>query len=302
VFNTTPNATSTTPCLSDPGARFASGSIWQSGGAPAIDPQGSVYFATGNGIFGPVITAGFPISGNFGNSVLKVVADPSSTRGAPNVNGWGFKAADYFTPFNQDVLESIDLDLGSGGVVLLNDQPTSGKTTVVSAGKSGKIYVLDSANIGKFHVGDDSQIRQSLPGATRAVFSTPSVFNNRLYYWSMRDVTKGFPFSGGMISISSPPLLGTLTLSRGATTSISSNGAADGIVWAIQTDSYNPVVAGGHATLHALAADDLHELYNSDKVATDMPGGAIKFTVPTVANGKVYVGTQSTLDVFGLKN
>jgi hypothetical protein len=298
VFNTTPNSTSSSPCL--PG-KFAAGSIWQSGGAPAIDASGALYFATGNGFFDAVNPAGFPASGNYGNSVLKLVADPSSTPAAPNMNGWGFKVDTFFTPFNQQLLEDADTDLGSGGVVLLNDQPATGQTTLVANGKPGTIYVLDPTNMGKFHAGDDSQIRQSLPRATGAVFGMPAVFNDTIYYGAMRDFMKAFSIKGGKISTAGPPVQGALFQFPGATPSISSNDTAEGIVWALRTESYATI--GGHATLHAFAADDLREIYNSNNAGTrDLPGGAVKFAVPTVVNGKVYVGTQSSLDVYGLLN
>ncbi len=295
VFCTTPNATSSRTCLPDD---FAAGGIWQSGGAPAIDAAGAIYFSTGNGVFDPLDAMGFPRSGDYGDSVLKLVAD-ASTAAAPNVGGWGLKVADYFTPFDQNTMEERDADLGSGGVVLVNDQPVPGKQIVLAAGKEGTIYVLDSANMGKFHAGDNSQILQSLPAATHAVFGTPAVFQGRVYYLASRDMLKAFQIKSGMLSPWNPTQQNQVFQFPGATVSISSQGAAHGIVWALRTDSYSTV--GGHVSLYAFGADDLKPLYNSDATPNQgLPGGAVKFAVPTVANGKVYFGTQSTLEVFGL--
>lgn len=298
MFNTTPNA------VSPDSNHLAAGGLWMSGAPPAIDAQGTLYFATGNGIFDTAFDAGgFPNRGDYGNSVLKVTPDPTSTPTHPNINGWGLKIADYFTPHNQAVLEVIDGDLGSGGVLLLPDQPAPRPHLLVAAGKEGTIYLLDRDQMGKFHQGNDDQIVQSLPKAVGGahmprLYSSPAFFNNRVYYQGVDDVLKAFEIQNGKLS-AAPVMTGKpRNPFRGGTPSISANGNAAGIVWTIS--STDPLQSP--AILRAYDANDLStELYNSDTAGThDQPGGAVKFSVPTIANGKVYVGTQFGLAVFGL--
>ncbi|MCA1686572.1 MAG: hypothetical protein LC745_11485, partial [Planctomycetia bacterium] len=260
---------------------LAAGGIWQSGGAPASDGRGAMFFMTGNGQFDPARM-------NFGDSLLKV-----ST-------GRGLNLLDSFTPFNQALLESNDLDLGSGGVLLLPDQPAPAPKPrlLVAAGKTGTIYVLDRDDLGKFHPGDDSQVVQALPRAIGGSFGTPAYFNNRVYYLAQTDVLKAFEVKGGKLS-EAPVSKATQVFGfPGATPSVSANGSEGGVVWVVQT-SRNFAV---RAVLRAYDANDLtDELYDSDRNGTrDQLGGAVKYAVPTVANGKVYVGTQTNFTAFGL--
>ncbi|HWX23150.1 MAG TPA: hypothetical protein VN578_24875 [Candidatus Binatia bacterium] len=164
VFNTTPNATSG-------GSGLAGGGVWQGGAAPAADAQGALYFATGNGVFDTSFNAGgFPNQADFGDSVLKLVGDTASSAANPNANGWGLKAGDFFTPHDQATLESGDTDLGSGGVLVLPDQPAQPTHLMVQAGKGKTIYLLNRDQLGKFHAGDDSQIVQPLVGVIQGVW------------------------------------------------------------------------------------------------------------------------------------
>ncbi len=294
VFNTTPNAVSMP--VTPPGG-LAGGGVWQAGGAPAADDQGALYFTTGNGMFSPA-------QENFGDSVLKL-----------SLRNGNLTLADFFTPFDQAEREDQDTDLGSGGVLLLPDQPAPHPHLLVTAGKGRKlgstIYLLDRDNLGKFHPGSDSQIVQSLPGAIglkgpagdtgdNGAFCTPAYFNNRVYYLGTGDVLKAFEVKGGKLS--DAPVSGNQIFpGPGATPSISANGSSNGIVWVLQSFKFPP---GNHrpAVLHAYDASDLtNELYNSNMAGTrDQLGANVKFTVPTVANGRVYVGTQSAVTVFGL--
>ena len=270
VFNTTPNG--------------GLGGIWQAGGGPAADTSGNIYFITGNGTFDGSTNQ------DYGDSFVKL----STTN--------GLAVADFFTPNNQSALESADLDLGSGGAVALPDE-AGGTTTnlhlLVGAGKEGTIYLIRRDNLGHFHPGSDSQIKQSIVSAIGGSFDTPAYFNKTVYYLGAGDVLKAFKISGGTITTTPASQSSTSFGFPGATPSVSANGADNAIVWAIQSDAYG---SSGPAVLHAYNATNVSlELYTSSASGTrDVPGPAVKFTVPTIANGKVYVGAQYALAVFGL--
>ncbi len=264
------------------------GGIWQSGAGLAGDSRFNIFFATANGTF----------DGNlggidFGDSIVRL-APPSQNL---------LHAADYFTPYNQEELSGYDLDLGSGGVLLLPDQPEGSayKHLLIQSGKEGSIYVVNRESMGGYNPNDNSQIVQFLPYAVGGMFAMPAWWNNSVYFGGSGDAIKQFAFT---------PSTGTISLSPvsqapygfgypGTTPVISASGNSNAILWAIQTDAY---YYKGPAVLHAFDATNLgNELYNSGQVAArDFAGAAVKFTVPVVANGRVYVGTGGQLDVYGL--
>lgn len=267
VFNTTPNG--------------ALAGIWQSGGGPACDTNGNIFVMTGNGTFDG------PAYNDYGDSFLKL----SSTN--------GLQLADYFTPFNQDALSSVDQDLGSGGPVLLPDSVGSvaHPHLLVGCGKEGKIYLLDRDNMGQFNPTNDSQIVQELPNAVGGTWSLPAYFNNTLYYLGSFDVLNAFNVSQAIISTPPSSSGSTVFSFPGATPSVSANGTNNAIVWVIQAGTSG---ISGPGVLRAYNATNVAlELYNSHSAGED-PGLAVKFAVPTVANGKVYVCGQYTLAVYGL--
>jgi uncharacterized repeat protein (TIGR03806 family) len=262
------------------------GGIWQAGNGPAADTNGNLYFITGNGTFST--NSSNNGSNNFGDSYLKLATTN------------GFTVIDYFTPYNQASLESADVDLGSSGLLLLPDLvgTVAHPRLLVGAGKEGRIYLLDRDNMGKYRAGADTQILQSLPGAMGAAFDTPAYFNRRLYFVGSGDYLKSYAISNGLII--TPPVTSPTTYGfPGATASVSANGTNNGIVWALDNSAWG---SGGPAVLHAYNATNVaQELYNSNQAGSrDKPAGAVKFTVPTIANGKVYVGGQYALSVYGL--
>jgi hypothetical protein len=168
------------------------------------------------------------------------------------------------------------------------------KHLAVGAGKDGNIYVVDRDNMGKFDP-TKNNIYQQLSSAIGAEFGMPAYFNNTVYYGGVSDRLKAFTVSNAKLGSTPASQTGNSFGYPGTTPSVSSNGTANGIVWAAENTS--------PAVLHAYDATNLaHELYNSNQASggRDQFGAGNKFIVPTVANGKVYVGTTNGVGVFGL--
>jgi uncharacterized repeat protein (TIGR01451 family) len=262
--------------------------MWGAGAGPAMDSAGNLYVLTGNGTFDPMLNiAGLPSMADYGNAFVKM-----STSGASLI------VADYFTMSNTQSESSGDQDLGSGGLVLLpplNDTQGHPRSLAVGAGKDAHIYVVDRNNLGKFNTATNA-IYQDLQGAlSGSVFSTPAWFNGKLYYGAVGDKLKAFTFTAGAFPSAPSSQTATGFGFPGTTPSISANGTSNAIAWAAEN--------AGTAVLHAYDATDLSkELYNSNQAANsrDHFGSGNKFIVPTVVNGKVYVGTTNGVGVFGL--
>jgi uncharacterized repeat protein (TIGR03806 family) len=277
VFNTTPNAS-----VANFGANAGEGALWMGGNGLCVDANTNLYFETANGSFSANTNGG-----DYSDSFVRL-----STSN-------GLAVADYFTPYYQLSLANADEDLGSGGPILLPASVGSAAHTnlIVGAGKEGKIHLVDRDNMGKYNASSD-QIVQEVPNAIGSAFSTPAYFNYQIYYQGSGDVTKGFFISNAVIS-GTPVSQATTSFSAlGGTPSVSANGTNNGIVWTIQSDAFG---SSGPAVLHAYNATNLAlELYNSSQnLARDNPGGAIQMTTPTVVNGKVFIGAEYALSIFG---
>jgi hypothetical protein len=256
--------------------------IWMSGSGPAASPESpDVYVSTGNGTFDA--NTGGP---DYGDSVLRL---------APGLSQ--LASADYFTPSNQQYLQANDLDLGSAGVVLLPDQASGPPHLLVTSSKQGTIYLIDRDDMGGYNPSGDT-IVQEFSGAVQAMFSTPSFWNGTMYTAGVSDTLKAFALSGGRFDQVPVSQSSVQFPYPGATTSVSSNGSSNGIVWAIQGGA-----GATAAILYAFDAGDLsNQLYDANQnPARDLGSGKfVKFAVPTVAAGKVYIGTTSELDAYGL--
>jgi hypothetical protein len=269
---------------------FGSGNqaaIWQSGGGPAVDSSGNVYVETANGTF-DADTGGI----NYGDSALKLSATGS--------------VLDYFTPSNQATLNSNDVDLGSAGPIVLPDSLRSVAPLhlLLVTGKPGILFLLDRDNLGIFHSGGDQAVQEVnvSPNSTQIIgglFPQPAYWNGNLYTAAVADPLKRYTIS----SSANPPISVLQSQSshtfdqRGATPAVSANGPNNGIVWLLDISAY----PGGPAVLYAYDATNVTTpLYSSPSSGSGAAGNAVKFTVPTVANGKVYVGGQGVLTVFGL--
>jgi hypothetical protein len=258
--------------------------VWMSGAGVAADSAGNLYFSTGNGTFDA--NRG---GANYGMTLLKV-----------QPNGSTFTVVDYFTPFNEAPLSNRDLDLSSGGVLLLPDQAGSDPHEILSDFKRPSIFLVDRDNMGKFN-SSGNRIVQTVTGAPQGYWSSPAYWNGRVYMAGVSDSLRLYTVSNGRLSSRSASHSSTTFGYPGSTVSISSNGTSNGIVWAIEDPTGNPS-GGAPAVLHAYDATNVAtELYNSNQAGTrDVPGPAVKFAVPTVVNGKVYVGTQTELNIYGL--
>jgi hypothetical protein len=262
------------------------GGVWQSGGGLASDGA-YLFFATGNG------TWDGPKHGkDFSDSVMK---GPAISPRPPH-------PFDYFTPYNQATLSGQDADVGSGGVLLLPDQGEGSphRHLLIQVGKSGSIYMINRDHMGNFNPSDNHQIVQDMENAIGGLWSTPAWWNNYVYFGGSSDYLRQYSFdpSTGLLSTSAVAT-GAFSGYPGPTPSISADGNNNAIVWTIQTDNYG---SNGQAILHAFDANDVAtELYNSNQnKSRDQPGISVKFTVPTVVNGKVYVPTAKQVSVYGL--
>lgn len=255
------------------------GGIWQSAGGPSAGPDGSIFLQTGNGTFDANTTGG----ADFGDSFLRL--SPTA----------GLSVADYFTPDDQSTLQSMDLDVGSGAGLIPPKQNGSFPDEIIGAGKQGIIYVVNQNNMGKFNATRNNVI-QTVTGSSSGYWGSPAYFNNAVYYSGVSDFLARYTLTNGLLS-PTPVSESPTKFNLGSTPSISANGSTNGIVWAVDKG-----VGSNAAVLHAYNASNVSdELYHSNQnVSRDNLGQGITFSVPTVVNGKVYVGTKTSLVVYGL--
>jgi hypothetical protein len=292
IFNTAPNTTG--------------GGVWGSGNGLVADPSGNIYAAIGDTLF-DANTGGV----DYGDSLLKLDG---------NLN-----VIDYFTPNDQACRRLNDLDLGSAGPMALPTQAGNTPDEVLIAGKGGspcdsgpvtsRMYLVNQDSLGKYNTTQDQAIEEVV-GSARGYWSSPAYWQgaNAAYVYSAGvteeggngDYLKLYTVTNGLLS-TTPTSQSSNIFPVGATPSVSSNGTSNGIVWAIERPSALGVQPGAtSAILYAYDATNLSNmLYNSasatsNGVLRDRGGCANKFAVPTIANGKVYVGTQNELDIFGL--
>jgi hypothetical protein len=266
VFNTTPDVKE-------------GGSVWQSGAGLAGDSLGNVYFATAAlGDF-DASTGGM----DFGDSVMKL-----------NLSGGTLTWVDYFTPSDQNFLNTADLDLGAGGVVLLPDQTGSNPHLLLAAGKEGVIYLVNRDNMGQFNQSLDNVV-QELPTALGQIYSIPVYWNGTVYYVGTQNhPMQAYSLSNGMLS-TSPVAQSVLFNDRGLP-ELSANGTTNGIIWLLRGPSTNV------PWLTAFNAANLAITYSSNQAGgnRDTLDPVAHFATPTIANGRVYVGTTARLAVYGL--
>ncbi len=274
--------------------------VWGGGSGLAADvpsgkPYGRIFVATGNGTY-DAIAPTYTNAMDYGDSILKL----DLNNGIPTMNSGGTVVGDEFTPHNQANLNNADEDQGSGGTVLLPNN------MLAQVGKSGIIYVLNRESLGGYNPNNTKD-----PGEAAnvgGVWGAPAYWNGHLYVWGQSDNLKAFSYANGALSSnptstsheSASPTSGTYS----PTPAISANGSSNGIVWSLVTDNAQNQ---GRAILYAHDASNVANLLYSSGVTgsesnynRDNPGLSVKFVVPTVINGKVYVGTETQLSIFGL--
>jgi PQQ-like domain len=273
-----------------PNSGGAGPAIWMSGGGPAADSSGNIYLLTANGAFETTLDAnGFPSGGDYGNSFLKL-----STAGGT------LSVADYFAMSNAVGESDNDQDLGSGGILLLPDLTDSGGAVhhlAIGAGKDSNLYVVDRDSMGKFSPTVNNIWQQLSNVLPNGIWSTPAYFNGVVYYGSVDSALVAFPIVAARLASTRSSSTSTNFTYPGTSPAVSANGTANGIVWAHENAS--------PAVLHAYDASNLaHELYNSSQAANgrDQFGAGNKFITPAIADGKVFVGAQNGVAVFGLLN
>jgi hypothetical protein len=265
------------------------GAFWSAGGGIAGDSSGSIYILSGNGTFDTTVNAnGFPTKNDFGNGFLRLT------------NSSGLAVADFFETFNTVTQSNGDTDLGSGGAMVLPDMTDATNTVrhlAIGAGKDGNIYLVDRTNMGKWNstTMDNSNAYQALTGALDGgEWAVPAYFNGTVYYGSVADPLEAFSFTQARLNAMFSSKTSENFSYPGTSPSVSANGTSNAIVWAIENGS-----SGG--VLHAYDATNLAtEFYNSSTVPADAFVDN-KFVTPTIANGKVYLGTNNSVVVFGLK-
>lgn len=264
IFNTSPNQT-------------RGASIWQGGAGLAADDAGNVFFITANGTFNANMGGS-----DFGDSFMKLGAS-------------SLTLSDYFTPYDQANMSANDLDLGSGGVMLISDPSWPNPHEAIGAGKTGTLYVVSRDSMGHYQSNSNSQIPQSLQSVVNEVDGTPAYWNNTVFFAPDHGPAVAYVLSNGLLPSSGVASAQTQPIIPVGGPVVSANGNSNGIVWLVRA------FGATASQLSAFDAVRMVEIYNTTQTGTrDTLGTAAHFVVPTVANGKVFVGTQTQLLVYGL--
>jgi hypothetical protein len=259
------------------------GAIWGAGNGPALDANGNIYVETANGTFDGI--------SNFSDSVVKL--SPSGT------------ILDFFTPYDQGVMQQNGINLGSSGPIILPDSAGSAANphAMIATGKEGVVYLLDQTNLGGYNSTSNQDLGEVTVGLNTSqteggFFGQPAYWNGNIYTVVVGDSLRQYPISNGAISSVSASNSSNAFTYRGATPAVSASGTTNGIVWVADIAGS---ATGGAVILDAYDATNVAtQVYSSPSTGTGAAAVATKFTVPVVANGKAYVGGQLAFTVFGL--
>jgi hypothetical protein len=289
IYNTAPDSTESTGAA-----------IWMAGSGPAADTGGNIFFSSANG---PFNVTGLPPTAphdNFGDTLVKLTSS--------------LTVGDFFTPADQSMLDSGDLDLGSGGVLLLPAAAGSAAhpNLAIASDKESNLYLVDRDGMGQYNGVTNTNVQtvtvnSTGGGITTGFFSTASYWNGNVYAGAVGDNVKRYPISNALLATSPATQTTDSYAYPGVNVVISAagSGATAGIAWALDTNASGTATGGagasGPAILRAYDATALGAaLWSSTALSTDQAGNAVKFIVPTVANGKVYVVGTNQLTVYGL--
>ena len=253
--------------------------IWLADTGPAVDSEGNLYLPTGNGTFDA--TSG---GRDYGDSVIKL-------------DGSSLAVRDYFTPFDQADILAGDSDVGSSGPTVLPDQPGPHPHLLLQPTKHSVLYVIDRDEMGKFHTGSDAipqRIKMAGPGLGAMAY-----WNGHAYFAASNDYLHDYAIKNGRLAVAASSSM--KFADPGATPSISADGKKNAIVWAISTKTWNGPDTKP-AVLYAFDANKLGEpIYTSEQNSQrDRAAMATRFVIPVVVNGRVYFGTRSEVEVYGL--
>lgn len=258
--------------------------IWMSGGAPAADASNNLYVITGNGGFDA--TSSSAPNNDYGDSLLQLVPTATPT---PHL-----RVSQYFAPSDQLADSQNDKDFGAGGAALLADLPAGNTVThaLIAGGKDHDLYILNRDMLGG--LGDQGAVQEIDMGS--AIFATAAFWNNSFYISTIGTALRAYKLNPTTVQFT----LGSSSAHSygfpGSTPSVSASSASqNGIVWSIDSNHYCTLnsPACGPAVLYAHDASNLaSELWDSSQVAGDAAGNGVKFTVPTIANGAVFIGTR----------
>ena len=253
--------------------------IWLADTGPAVDAEGNLFVPTGNGTFDAA-------SGgrDYADSVLKL-------------DGASLAVRDYFTPHDQDRISNADADVGSSGPTLLPDQPGPHRHLLLQPTKDSTIYVIDRDNMGKYNRAGDALVEIiRMPGGG---YGAMSYWNGHAFFAASDDHLRDYTLEKGQLEVHSASAM--KFANPGATPSVSADGKRNAIVWAIATKTWNGPDTKA-AVLYAFDATKLGApLYTSEQnSARDRAGMAARFVIPVVVNGRVYFGTRTAVEVYGL--
>lgn len=261
----------------------AESGIWLSDTGPAADRPGNVYVVTGNGSFDANVRGGC----DYGDTVLKL-----------RLQANGLEVESYFTPADQEHLNSTDGDLGSGGPLLLPEDSHGNSGGLVFGGKAGVAYVVNPQHMGGLQPPSDPNAEKI--HISNGIYSAPAYWNGHLYYYASEDALKEFTVSNGRLSDVPLHLSVSKSAFSGGTPTVSASGNTNGIVWIIESRAWNR--GGTNAVLKAFDALNVQrQLYSSDQNGNrDGAGEAVRFAIPTVVNGRVYFGVKKAVEIYGL--
>ena len=257
------------------------GGIWASDTGIAADKDGNVYAATGNGLFDAARGGR-----NYGDTLLKL-----------HLQGSDVAVKDYFTPFNAEQLNADDNDLGSGGPMLLPDQQGANPHLAIVGGKAPLLYVVDRDRMGEYRPDSNGHALQTIP-MKGGIYGSAAYWNHHVYVLSDGDALRDYEVKDGKLAFIGSSLFSLKD--HAATPAVSANGSKDAIVWVVSSKGWNS--RDRTAVLHAVDASNVaHELWNSEQnPERDRAGLALRFNIPTIANGHVYIGAKREVDVYGL--